>query len=514
MAINHFFDSKALWVFLKQQAIWLFLFAVLLFVHIRFIGYIYDDAYIHFRIAEHLLDYSAPYYNLTDRFMSSSSSVWTILLSVLYFLFGKHYIYSVAFLNASLLIINIKLFQAAIVHHLGNRLTTIEQILFVILFIAVSLPSSVGLMETGLALFFSGLSLLYLQKNRAAGFAFLSLALFVRLELAILYLLFTLFYLHKNGHKSIVRIMGYSLLGSVPFAIYDLYFFGTLVPLTVRAKSIVYDVDTLVQLGHIFSYLQVLALTALFLWIITVIKNQGFRYTVASLTPLTVYAVGGVLLLGAYTAKGTFLHGWYYPLFLLPVMIGLFACAVGAPKKIHFLVFAAVFLLFEPFIADATRIALYGVTGKKVYIPHFDSTARVRQYLAISKELYETYPDEILMTSEIGAVGYGFEGYILDGMGLIQDDCLKYHPMSVPEERSSGGIGAIPAGCVDEKMPGIILSYDIFIQSLSKNEILKKYIHYKKPVLRKEDLDVSGDAKVWGSKQLNVYIRKDIDREI
>ena len=83
--------------------------------------------------------------------------------------------------------------------------------------------------------------------------------------------------------------------------------------------------------------------------------------------------------------------------------------------------------------------------------------------------------------------------------------------MKIPEKRSHGGIGAIPTKCVDEFKPEIIVSYDVFIEHFLKSNVVNLYNHYKLPVFTEFDLQHTQNHQVWGSKHLNVFIRKDID---
>ena len=87
------------------------------------------------------------------------------------------------------------------------------------------------------------------------------------------------------------------------------------------------------------------------------------------------------------------------------------------------------------------------------------------------------------MTSEVGGLGDGFPGEILDGFGLMTSAALKYHPMKVPQERSSGLIGAIPVGFVREQHPDVIVSYLIFAEDVLRNAAALGYIDSTYPPL-------------------------------
>ena len=217
-----------------------------------------------------------------------------------------------------------------------------------------------------------------------------------------------------------------------------------------------------------------------------------------------IFFVYGVLLIVAYILKGTFVHEWYKPLYLLPITLYI-VTLISKIEKNH--VYILALLLMIPFYRSFLTHLNYTFTDK-ISKP----AARVNQYLDIADKLFKKYPNEVLLTSEIGGLGYAFRGRILDGMGLIQPDCLKYHPMAIPEERSNGAIGAIPTRCVEEQMPGIIVSYDVFIQHFSKQPLsTTKYNVYKLNNFKREHMKLYKDTNMWGSKNLNVYIKKDID---
>ena len=72
-------------------------FVITLIISYAHLNYLFDDSYIHFRIADNLLKYGKPYFNINERYMSSSSSIWTICITLLKFIFRKFFIYSLIF---------------------------------------------------------------------------------------------------------------------------------------------------------------------------------------------------------------------------------------------------------------------------------------------------------------------------------------------------------------------------------------------------------------------------------
>jgi hypothetical protein len=113
------------------------------------------------------------------------------------------------------------------------------------------------------------------------------------------------------------------------------------------------------------------------------------------------------------------------------------------------------------------------------------------------------------MSSEVGGLGYGFKGKILDGAGLLSDGALKYHPMRVPEERPSGLVGAIPAGYVKEVKPDIIVSYDCFCGDFMKSSESADYVNIKEPIFTPSDLAITNVRNLWGSDNINIFIKKE-----
>jgi hypothetical protein len=140
----------------------------------------------------------------------------------------------------------------------------------------------------------------------------------------------------------------------------------------------------------------------------------------------------------------------------------------------------------------------------------FESGSRVKMYLSVGNLLHKEYPNSNLLTSEIGGLGYSFQGKILDAAGLASPDALKYHPMKVPEERSSGGYGAIPPEYVRSTNPELIVSYDHLAEALLRADILEKYQVITIPVYLPQDAQYTESKSIWGSQYLRIYIRRDL----
>jgi hypothetical protein len=238
-------EKLHLWKIYRNSAVLLF-FLLLIFVNIKLYHYAEDDAYIHFRISEHLVQYRQPYYNVGEPVFATSSPVWTLFLA------GVTIIPisippTVAILNAFFVGIGALIYARISYDSTGNRF-----LLWIIplLYAGILLRSSIGLMETPLAMLVVGWGIYLYLKRSPLSFFLLSLGIFIRLELAILFiiLLVTTAYRKNILWKPAIY---YSAAGSVPFLIFDVLFFQTIIPNTVAAKSIVYQLSSIQRLKEL-----------------------------------------------------------------------------------------------------------------------------------------------------------------------------------------------------------------------------------------------------------------------
>jgi hypothetical protein len=210
-------------------------------------------------------------------------------------------------------------------------------------------------------------------------------------------------------------------------------------------------------------------------------------------------------IVGVYLYKRVFIFSWYDPLYSVPLAVILGKVVFDSFKKK--LVPALGILVIPLMLGQFSSLAQVGL-GAFVdvrFAPEFLYSARVRNYIEVAKGLDKEYPNARLMTSEIGGIGYGFQGYIYDGVGLVSPDALKFHPL-----QGANSIGGIPAGFVAEKNPELIVSYDVFMQDLENSPVLENYVRIKLPVLLPDDLRRAGPGRIFNSDALNVFIRKDI----
>lgn len=486
----------------------LLLAAGLSWLDLSLIGYVDDDAYIHFRIAENLLTHGRPYFNPSEPIMASSSSGWTTTLFILFSIFGTG-INVVSVFNAAVTALNVFVY-ARIAGGIVGRDGVVGWLISALVVVPVTLISSAGLMETPLALLVLGIGVLLYQRGDARAFLFFSAAVFFRLELV---LFAAAFGAHSLARKSMhpAKALGYCVLGAAPFVIYNMAFFGTNIPHAVIAKRLVYSLEPSWVLRLALpalppgGYPGKVAMLVLVLWASALALFGAARDKAGRDGTFIPFLASGVAVLLSYFAGRAFVFQWYTPLFALPILLSITAYAVGRRSAALGVLAAMVFMPYAAEFGNNVHAAWSDPASSR----YFESCARTRKYIEVGGRLRAKYPDCTLMSSEIGGLGYGFKGYVYDACGLASEGALKYHPMKVPQERHDGASGAIPPGYVREAGPDIIVSYDSFALALMKSDALDGYVAMREDVFTKPDMALSGGKGVWGNRNLNVFIRRD-----
>jgi hypothetical protein len=384
--------------------------------------------------------------------------------------------------------------------------TAISCTIAVIAIFSTLLPAAVDQMETpfGIALALSGL--IFLEDAPAFGLTLMVLSGFVRYEL-FGYLVLAI------GYLAISRKIRFKIL-LAPLCAMAIGFgwleasFHTIVPNTIKAKRIGYSVPYRPLAHAILSSNHDLGLCALFLsvvvvWVIFFNARAGgyeFRRTNATGIFLLTYALAAWCV---YFAGDTMMFGWYRPIVVLPLALGTILCLIVDGSLLSALPAS---ILTALLCVPAWGYVSAAVLNKPNSIPGYADAARVHTYLRVGNAIWKVCPNSTLMTSEIGGLGESFHGYIYDGFGLTNPDALRYQPLKVPEERSSGTIGAIPWQYVMDKMPDIIVSYDIYAKALLNSSVLNNYKDKAFPTFAPPDSSAHL-ASTFGDRKLHVMVR-------
>ncbi len=426
----------------------------------------------------------------------------------------------VSLLNMAFTFLGMLVYSKIIGILLKNRWSLLLKVVFQVCYIALLLPASIGLMETSLSLLIAGVGILFLIHNRPYGFAFLGVAVYLRLELIILLgILFTVFFIRDKINR--LSIISFTALGLLPFIAYDLYFFHTVVPQSILAKSTVYSIEwfrTFIFVVFISlpdsilnkSFIGIVIVGTFFISLVVIsgiITYKEWRLY-KNIWPLVFYA-WGLLIASGYILSHAFVFDWYIPLYTLPLLISIILCVysdLASSKMMTRSLLTGIILISSLSVLGTVYSSIQRPSSFKL----FEYGSRVKLYQRVGEMLYDAYPDADLLTSEIGGLGYAFQGRILDAAGLASPGSLKYHPMAVPDQRLSGGIGAIPPAYVKETFPQLIVSYDYFSQALREDGLLENYNVISIPAYLPEDEVYSESRTIWDNRFLRIYIRDDL----
>lgn len=538
-------------ILLRRKAILLYAFFCLtiiasIFVHLKLNSYAFDDAYIHIRIIDNFLESGFPYFNQGEAIKVSSSTGWILYVSIISTILQFVGIQLplptvVAISNSVTIILGAIVFTKLLSRLSLHQNSWILSSSFFIVYLGICINSSIGLMETPTALLIVGIAFMELIRKRKIAIILFSLAVFFRVELIIL-LVLIIMYTKARGYFSLKEFIMYISLGLVPVILFDLFFFNTIIPHTVYAKSQIYNLSyletLLILIDHmkskslLLSHYPKLNQFSVIYYLYFPIAIFGMfilRYTRIRKRDLTrefeiclLILIWGFSTLIAYLARQVFLFQWYIPLFLIPIIFcGGYLLSISRRQNIYkfLLVLASPLLIFQ--MIRLTEL-LPSIIINPAYYENFSEGARVKQYIHIGRDLNKLYPKAKFMTSEIGGLGYGFDGNIVDAGGLASPEALQFHPMDVPQERSSGRLGAIPVDFVYNKNPDIIVSYDIFIESLLKSDVINRFEIQVYPLFLEEDRENAvismpyGNIvrSLWEIESLYVLVHRDFDPNV
>lgn len=449
---KYIFDSVKLDVFVTALA---FLLLVLIGHNFYvFHEFPFDDAFIHMRLARNFAENGVPVFNLGESVMGGSSQLWLGALAMLFKVFGASK-QVVSLFGFSLVYVSIFLYFR--IFKLAGIRSSYALFFSTLVFAITALATTTGLMETPLTCAVLAGGIFLYQKNRLfwSGVLF-GLCVWTRYEYSLILPIVFLF-----APRRMSFLMGAALpIGGL--VVFSVRYFGRVIPQTVSAKSIIYDglgssgfvpywdQNSLIEISPLVFFGGMMVLGLL------LIKNS-----ISKILILFSCTLGGL-----YYFRNTFMFDWYWPNIFFPLLVALILAGseVWMFWKKRLAIIGVIIILYANPLEFFARDIHAGLSGKLHCQRNFVGSQRVQRYLEISEKIHDATKGAILMTSEIGGLGWGFLGMVLDGAGLVTPDALKHHPMKVPEQRSHPGIGAIPLQFIIERRPHYVISMPIFIE--------------------------------------------------
>lgn len=488
------------------------LLAFSLYLHYQLLPYADDDAYIHMRVARNLWNIGVPYFNKAEAVMASTSPLW-ILITAPAAALGDFQPLAVAILNA-LVVVGAALSWALLYGQVTQHRRPRELVVTALVVFFTLASSSIGLMETPLALLLVGWGLLSIVRGGSLGMPLLLAAIGMRPECAAFAIAGGIWKVAQRRSWSAQEIL-LSVAVLTALLWFQLHFFGALYPHTARAKEIVYNLtgSEFVRALFIGSYgawvakavIPSVIFAACGMAVVMTLRRKRFSvdtlFREARSSPLLVVVLPAIVILAAYAFKLVLVFPWYTPLFLVPLHIALVRDLFRVSGQAKVLAMT----LFVPWFAMALCI----VAGSRnfAYLPFFESGARARKLGHLGEWLALEHPGAKVAAPEIGALGLSFPGYIEDTVGLATPAALRFHPLKVPSQRPTGYHGGVPAAFIEQSRPDIVIGLDVFMTDFLNSPVASRYEIRKVPPVLEEDRARLGSAKVFGADALIIAIR-------
>lgn len=485
----------------------------------------FDDAFIHLRVARNLARHGVAAFNPGERVMTTSSPLWTLVLTMLRI---DAHRWLLPWFEAALLaacgVLAYRLSRRPLRGGTNAARSEMASVLLALICGALCMllvvPSAVGQMETPLAmaLLLGAACCAADGGTRGAGCALplLALAACTRLELLPLLLAGCVVgVIAKVSVRSLLVAIGVVI--AMALAVYAQ--FGALLPNSMRAKSIGYGFDRADILLQIFEARFLLVPLAVCLIVFfggvawgRLRASRGRTLFSAASLPFFAGAWGACVML-EYIVRRTPIFEWYRPLVWLPWLLCLLLYReakesswwVRVPMESARWMALGLVMLVPLWKASALVRAAIEDTAAARSVEDRGDSARVQQYLAVGRALRESCPAGGLMTAEIGALGWAFDGYVYDAFGIATPRALAFQPLHSGAPRAG-----IPDKFAVEVMPDLVVSYAALdVEVRNDAALMARYdLIELLPELAADR--VSGDVRGWhGSTSLDVMVRRD-----
>lgn len=464
-------------------------------------GDFYDDAYIHLRIARNFEMSGRAFFIEENSTKIDSSTGWVFLVRFLQeFMEPTIAVRSLLYVTTVLTI-----FGLGVIAYFYYR--SFRSFYGVLVFAAVPylLLAAYGGMETPLFCLAVVLAAIFWFRGRMfLTLLVLASTTWIRFEAILLALLaMFVFLLRPNVRRQAL------VLASLPIVllgIVEMLMFGTMIPHATKAKrqgygySLSDSIENIVFNGFSSKRIGILILIFAMIVIVNLILNHKHLDFSRALL------VFSLLVFGMWAISRSLLFQWYYCLFTTPLVIGL------VTSRVQVTTLSRSYLRIAQKLCGAllaVTTALVGVMAvqSKLDTSRDPAQLRIDKYLEIGAALYKECPGCSLLTSEIGALGFTFQGKVLDGFGLGDERATKYHPLTIPYERSSH-VGAIAPEYAELMEPDFIVTLPVFAESIAASTWISEFRKYECPIAR------DPNVTIWGDSAIAVYSREELSEPI
>lgn len=472
----------------------------------NYFTYILDDAYIHLAMAKNYAFHGV--WGITEYSFSSSSSspVFTFIISILISVFGNHELMPLIF-NGICAVSVIFFLNRYYSYYFSQNRSVVIASLFTLIFTSVPLLIFSG-MEHVLQIMVIAVNILYFEKWRKSGYKSRYDSVCVYLTLALLGLIRfeSMFYFMALSFvllllKRFKEMTGVLVFGFVPVLIFSYFTYqktGYYFPNSVIIKGLRFDFskDYIEQLANIFlskfvenPYFYNASLCPLLISVFFIIKDVkkklGFQEVLTRNFFLLVWSVA-LFIHGVFSQFTNFFR---YEAYLLTG----FAMAILPKLNIYFekkhftlkqnrTIAAMVIFSIGAFVLKIGMVSFLIITGSKnIYEQQMQSARFLKKYYNQSK----------VMANDIGAISYFTDIHLFDFVGLGSKEIV---PLRMKKRKVDAEVGAFMAQYSAEHNYTLAIAYDEWMDGYTPKNWRKAAV-----------LTISGRNAVLGRDHVFIY---------
>jgi hypothetical protein len=450
----------------------------------------YDDAFITYRHVENLTRGAGLTYNTDVRVWGFTSPLFTFWLAALKLGVPGVDLPVLAVRGNAIFVLLTGIAALLLVYHQTAHPGVACVGACVLLVHPSSLSISAGGMESGLFTSLVLFTFLAMVRGRpAAAGALIGLSFLARPEAVLLLPVALLWYWRKPSHLALAVLVAASVAGA--WLVFAAAYYHSLVPLPVVAKGQpLYPLDPGYALRAIANYIgptlfgpslgpspaRNLAVA------VVLVGSTALGAASSRMRANGAWMPGlfAILAIAAYHHGNPMFFEWYWPPILATVLVAvllggtglahLLASGPGASSTavVHRPVRAIPRWVAPAWIAVVTLLAYGDNAGghsKSIRFVDQDGTRlRVVTYARIGKYLSAvTSGAESLAAPEVGALGYYFNGRVIDACGLVSPEIIPFLPVPA-DQRAGPAVGAISVEMVQATDPDWVVSMPIFMR--------------------------------------------------
>ncbi|MDP8239001.1 MAG: hypothetical protein P9X24_07915 [Candidatus Hatepunaea meridiana] len=389
-------------------------------------GYIVDDAFIHLTFARNVAQGHGFAFNPDVPTYGSTAPLWTLLLALLSLIFSPGFgmTKTLAIVFGALTIPAFRLLAGNV--GLTNKSANVATLIWAVNVWLVRWTAS-G-MEATLATLLLLLAINAQLKYRNSAAVWLGFAMLCRPEVAIIAVIFGLDRWKTEGIKQALQLVGIVLLVVLPWQIYALFTFGTVVPNTALVKGgfglpnfsdFIFGLRRTVLIICSAYCLEIL----LILVGLTILLFRKLILSDSIIRTIALLSIWAIFPAAVYLSQGVFITSRY-------LLIGLPALTILMFLILDELEYRRRLTLWRygRYIITSVIIVLQLFLTLRVTLPHvaaFKPTIEVLTRIA-ERLKTETPSGASVAVGDVGVIGFYSDRYVIDLEGLVTHEMIPY----------------------------------------------------------------------------------------